>query len=74
MAAQTVVLMASCVAGHFGYKLDDIVTLTDDPRNHPRQIPTRANIVWRPSYLIPIIHSCLADFCYAMASTGCTTQ
>ena len=37
--------MASCIAGHFGYKQDDIVTLTDDPRNHPRQIPTRANIV-----------------------------
>lgn len=28
----------------FGYKTEDIVSLTDDARN-PRQIPTRQNIV-----------------------------
>lgn len=32
------------IAGEFGYKVDDIVMLTDDAQN-PRQIPTRDNMV-----------------------------
>jgi len=32
------------VTGRFGYKADDIVTLTDDAKN-PRQQPTKENIV-----------------------------
>lgn len=35
--------------GHFGYKQEDVVMLTDDARN-PRQIPTRDNIVSGPSF------------------------
>ncbi|KAF8917434.1 caspase domain-containing protein [Mucidula mucida] len=40
---------------HFGYKMEDIVMLTDDARN-PRQLPTRDNILQAMQWLVKGAH------------------
>lgn len=47
MHREEIVVSADVHAGQFGYKREDMVTLTDDQKN-PRGIPTRDNMVCVP--------------------------
>lgn len=62
--------MKQFIMKNFGFKSEDIVMLLDDA-THPRQIPTRDNIVRFDNTCIFALLTLIIDCCYAMAGCGC---